>query len=738
MASCLVPDFPVVMVALEHLKEMDKQLKEEAVPFAPEACLHLTEITAAITKLEADRRAAHEHLEVETIENSKLRHQINNIRERMRQEIMADVAAARASNAEEIEQLQKDLNALSQLQEATVKSQEAVLTRNEALCPEREQVKSEHEEIIAALNDQITLKYRLQTRLDQTRAQIEELKSCIAAAEQDTITLQYKITLEREDFNMKKDNLSGEVHQTKVKIQQLKQAIKMSRKELERVNSKKQEVCDDLKELMIDVAKQESNMQRTMASLCQFEKQLEEETQKHQDLRQQREMLKKQLCELEETFNLAIQHLKEEIATVEGKIEEGGASRLPLIERLSQFCEIFKRQHDEENKVRAEYFHVSQQLLQSKLQLEERIDSIVKHSNEIKEMENQIRELLDADMINKRVFHSNREELCSDMDTEKTNISYFEEEKSRLSRLVEEVKIKQEEHVAKITSDISNTRRRYEELQQEEAAQQQRHPKSEDADLLMRHVTQSEVMYRQMESKQHQEVEQCTAEIEIITRSNEEKQREAEKKEEILKEVEAKMTEEQTRHQRLTVLTSELSRRRFELELSIQGLKEETRTLLQPKEKMKAQLEALRASHMDVLNKQASELRAVETSVYDNRVKLEQVSIENSRLHLCIRQMTEDVSRARQNRDRYWQEIHKLDEDTKTLFESLQKAWGVDLLVTQDYQSRDGGVLMSMSALLNYLKTKRQQLGNVNSLLHQLMLDFSKRLGDKTTVTQQS
>lgn len=738
MASCLVPDFPAVMVALEHLKELDKQLKEEEVPFAPEACLHLTEITAAITELEAERRAAHEHLEVETIENSKLRHQINNIRERMSQEIMADVEAARASNAEEIEQLQKDLSTISQLQEATVKRQEVVLSQNEVLSREREQVKAEHEAIIATLNDQITLKYSLQTRLDQTQEQIEELKSCIAAAEQDKIALKQTIELERENYNMKKENLSGEVHQTEENIIRQKQAIKTSRKELVRLNNKKHEVHDHLGDLMTALAKQESNMQRLTASRRQFEKQLEEETQKRQEFRQQRQTLKKQLRELGEAFSLAIQHLKEEIATVEGKIEEGRASRQPLIELLAQIYEIFKRQHDEENEVRAEHFHVSQQLLRSKLQLEERIASVVKHSKEIREMDKQIRELLEAEVINKRMFDSNQEELCSKVDTEKKNVSRFEGEKHRLKRLLEEAKMKQEEHVAKMTSDISNTRRTYEELRQEEAALLQRQPKSADADSLMRHVAQSEVMYRQIESKQQQEIEQCTAEIEIITKSNEQKQREVEEKEEILKEVEAKMTEEQTRHQRLTALTSELSRRRSELAFSIQGLKEETSALLWPQDERKAELEALRSSHMHVLNKQASELRAVEMSIYDNSVKLEQVSMENSRLHLCIRQMTEDVGRARWNKDKCWQETHKFTEDIKALCESLQEAWGQDLLLTQDYQSSDGAMLTSLSNLLKHLKTRRQQLGNVNSLLHQQMLDFSKRLGDKTTVDQHS
>ncbi|XP_054459891.1 coiled-coil domain-containing protein 175 [Anoplopoma fimbria] len=738
MASCLVPEFPAVLVALEHLKELDKQLKEDGVPFSPEASLHLMEITAAITGLEADRRAAHEHLEVETIENSKLRHQINNIRERMSQEMMEDVAAARASNAEEIEQLHKDLDSVSQLQEATVKRQETLLSHNEALYPERERAKAEHEEIIAAQNEQITLKYGLQRELDETQDRIEELKSCIAAVEQDKTALQQRMVLKREAFSVKKDNLSREVDQAEGKIKHHKQSIRSSRRELDRLDDKKREIHDHLGDLMMDMAKVESNLRRMAASRCQCEKHLQGETQKHHELRQQRETMKKELRELGEAFCVAVQRLKEEIAEVEGKIEEGRASRLLSQDSLAQIYKIFKHQRDEENEVRAEHFHVSQQLERSKLQLEERISSVVKHSKDIKEMEKQIRDLLEADTITKRVFERNQEELCDTVDTEKKNISHFEEEKRRLTLLLEETKRKQEEHVVKMTSDISNTRKRYQELRQEETALQKRQPKSASADLLTSHVTQCEVEYRKKETQHHEEIEQCTTETMSITRSHEEKQRELEEQEEMLKEVVAKWNEEQSRHQRLKTLTSELRRKRNDLELSIHGLKERTGSLLQPKEEMKTKLEELRESYMDVLDKQASELRAVEMSIYDNSVKLEQVSVENSRLQLCIRQMTEDVNGAREDKDRYRQEVHWFKRNIKTLFESLQDAWKEDLLVTGDCQNSDGVLLVSMSAMLNHLKTRRQQLGNVSTLLHHQMLDFSKRLGDKTVIGQQS
>ncbi|XP_041641883.1 coiled-coil domain-containing protein 175-like [Cheilinus undulatus] len=738
MASCLVPDFPAVLVVLEHIKELDKQLKEEGVPFSAEASLHLSEIAAAISALEGDRRAAHEHLEVETIENSKLRYQLNNTSERIRQEIMADVAAARATNEEEIEQLHQDLSTVSQLQEDTAKRKEALLSENEALYLEREQAKTEHEAVIASLNDQITLKYGLQDQLDQTHELNEELKSTIVALKQDKITVQQNMALEREAFSVKKDSLLKEEKDAEEKIKQQKQAVSVHIRELDRVNGKKMENHALHGELTIEMAKLESNIRRLTESRCQYMKQLEEETQRHQELKHESETLKKKLGELKEAFSVTAQRNKEKLTIVEGKLDEGRSSRLLHQDSLAQIRELYKHQEEEENEVRKEYLHVTQQLERSKLQLEERNASIIRHSKETNKMEQQIRELQEDCTINKRVFERNQEEICGNKDTKKKNISHFEEEKMRITELLKEAKRKQEEHVQKMSNDISSTRRRYEELCQEEAALHQRQPKSVDADLLISYMDHCEKEFKQEESKRLKEIEQYMAETEMIVKTNEEKLREVEEKEVKLKEVEENCSQEKSRNQQLEALTLELSRKKDHLELSIDELKEKTSSLLQSKEEMKAELKVLRANYMDVLNKQASELRAVEISIYNSKVYLEEVNMENSRLRLAIGQNTERLGRASEDTDRYRQETQQFKKDTLALYEKLQEALREDLLLIEDSQCRDSALLEQMSALLDKLKSRGQQLGTVSTLLHQQMLNFSKRLGDKATEEQQN
>ncbi|XP_017287962.1 myosin-2 [Kryptolebias marmoratus] len=736
MALCLVPDFPAVLLALEHLKELDRQLREEdGVPFAAEASVHLAAVTAAVSELEAGRRAAHEHLEVETIENSKLRRQVRNMSDRMSEEIMADIAAARASNAEEIEQLRRDLSLASHLQEEAGENLQALLHRNKTLQPDLEQVKAWHGVAVADLNDQINLKYNLQMQLDQKLQLIQELESSIAAVQQDKISLQQNVVLEGEAYKEKKDSLSRETDETVERIKLQEEAIKERREELDRVDDEKEEALWRLDELSAHVDQLESDLQMVAASRSRCEQLLEEEARRNKEVSQQLEMLKKESHELKEAFSVAARKLQEEIATVERKMEEDRASGLLLRNTLSQIGGVFKHRRGEENEVRAEHAHVSQQLERSKLQLEERIASIVVYSKDIKKIEKEIEELREAEAITRRVFERNQEELLKDLETTKDKISQGEEDKRRFSQLLVETKSWQEEHVEKMTSDISHARRRYEELLQEETALLQLQPKSADTDFLSSHVTQTERRYREMENLHQQEVQQITAEIQNICRSTEEKQRELQEREETLKEVEAKWTERWDRHDRLT---GELSRRQAELELWIQNTQNQTGFLLRPRENLKAELEKLLESYTDTLNRQSSELRAAEVSIYNDSAILEQVQVENSQMLLRIGRMTEDLRTSRQEKEQYQQEDQTLQRKTKDTLASLQETWRQDVAVNQKGESRDNVLLVSMDSLWNRLRTREKLLMDVSTVLHQNMLDFSRRLGDRVAAKQQN
>ncbi|XP_056136510.1 coiled-coil domain-containing protein 175 [Lampris incognitus] len=729
MATCLVPDFPAVMVALEHLGEFDKQLKEEGVPLDVEASRQLKEITAAITELEASRRAVREQLEVETIENSKLRHQVHKFREGIIKEVLGDIAAARESNAEEMEQLHNDLSAISQLLDVMLKRQVVLHRQNADLYQERGHVQAEHETDIVALNCQLSQKFNSHMQLSQSLNHEKELKTCTATVEQNHKTLQQNMKLERETFTITKDSLLREVDHIIERIRQQKQENRRMQKELEVAYSHQLDKDGRLKEFTKHKADLECSIEKRSASQGHCETQLKKEIQKHQEIKRQRKLLEKELHELRESFSVTSQCLQENIILVDNEIGETQAVKRVYEDSLVKITESFKCQRREEDEARVDHRNISQRLER----LEECRHLIAKDLMEIKEMDEDVIQLQETGIISECLFQRNITELHSQLDTEKRNITHVEEEKGRVSRLLEETKREQEEQVVKISSDISETNRTYQELREEEVRLlQQNQTMSCTIDTLTSQVAQAELDYHQMEHVYNQEVEQYTAESQHIVKSKEQKEREMREKEAVLMEVEAQFNQDQATYRTLKELTSDLKSRKDRLQLSIEGLKDYTGSLLQPKDQMKEELKAMRARHMELLADQASELRAIEMSIYDNGLKLELIGMENSRLRHRIAQMKEGVSNDKKDKDRHLQEINRLSKEINALFEHLVESWRQDLLVTHECSSRDTLLMGSIVSLIDQHQIKRLQLGNINTYLQQQVVHVCQLFDFKT------
>ncbi|KAM4751394.1 uncharacterized protein ccdc175 [Anableps anableps] len=731
MASCLVPEFPAVQVALERLKELERQFIAEGVSFSAEGSIHLTAIAEAVSELEAIRRTTHEELEVETIESSKLRYHIKNMSDRMSEDILADRAAARASNAKEIEQLRRELSLSSQIQEESEDKLQELLDKNKLLQEERDWMRHTHERLIPSLNNQISLKYERQQHLDQTLEQIKELKSSIIACEEEKAALLERMALERKAFSEEKEILNIQVAETISKIRQQKKLTSKTKQELDKINEKKKELDDHQSKLNDQMAQLESRLEIWKSSHSYCEHQLQELFKQSQELNQQIEAQKKENQDLEDAFRLAVKNLQKEIRQVEEKLLAAQATGKLLRDNLVLICKVFRHKQEVEKEAQAYHRQVSLQLERSKEQLEERIASIVKHKKDIREMERQILELQEDDIINRRIFASKREESLSDLSAVESKIAQFQGELEELSAFLEEAKIRQEEYKMKMMSNICNTRKRYEELLLEEAALLQQYPESGHADSLLKLMAQLEKEHSQIQSLRQEERQQIIKETEEICRSNEEKQKELEEQEKILEEVEAEWSKVKNRYEKLSALKRVLNWRRSKLEWSIESTEEHTRMLLQPRQDMKADLEKLQELYSNMLSKQNTELIAVEVTIYKQNMLLEQFRAENSRLHLCVRKVTEDISTCRQETEQYQQEVQEFNRKVEALLKDLQEAWKRDISVVEDSKKSDDQLLVLMSSELVQLETRNQQLTSIGTLLHQLMLEFSKRLGDK-------
>lgn len=731
MASCLVPEFPAVVAALERLKDLERELREDEIPFSAEGCVHLTAIAEAVAELEASRRAVREQLEVESIGNCKLRYNILNMTDRLRDDILRDKAAARASNAEEIEQLRRELSLSFQMLEEKKKKIQELLEKHKLLQAELDRVSAEHKELILSLNVLISLRYSRQEHLDNTLEQTEELRNSIADVEQQKWSFQQSVALERERFAEEEDDLDKEIAKRMGQIKQQREEVEKIGLELENLKEKKRETKSKIKELFQETTELQGNVQSLEMSHCSCEQQLQEEILQTKELNGQIEKQKKHSKTLEENFDLTLKDLQEEISGVEEDQKKALTAQLVLKDSLTYYSKVCKYQLGVEDESRADFLQVSKNMESSRLQLEERIASIVKYSKEILELEKMIAELQEDKQISRRIVESKRKELLVDLKEANSKIKLLEEEIKQLNKRLMAKKSRQQDYEEKMTSGINNNRERYEALWQERAALLERHPDSEDFDLMLYQMPLLEKENREIQNLCQQEVDQIITESEEVSSTITEKQRELEERLKILNEVDRKWRDERFRNDKLRKQKDVLTRRTSELERSIQDTAEHTRELLARREEMKVKLEELQESHSNVVNKQSSALREMEVNMYDLNLMLGQIRKENSRLHLSTRQMMEDIRTSRQEKNRYQQEVQELSSRSEALLKEIQEGFRQDNSLIKGIKKSDDELLSFMGSGLKELKTRNQQLMSIIALMHQVMLEFSKRLGDK-------
>ncbi|CAL8329769.1 unnamed protein product [Lota lota] len=648
------------------------------------------------------------------------------MRGKISQEIMADVTAARESNAKEIEELHAGLNSISDLHKAIVNRQEELITQNTLLYPERDQVKAKHERDMAALNHQIGLKLSRRVQLQQTLNKVEELKNCIAATEHSKSALERNMAREREAFNGTKIGLLDEVKQVAQNTLKQKQENYVKKKKLSQSTSHLLDREDRLAELTHRSALLEQALERLAASRGRHEEQLREATHSHLDALRQMESAERELCELRQHYQAASQQLQEDLILLDHDLDEGKAAGVVRRRSLAVVTESAKAQQREENEARAIHLNISQRLGRTTLLLEERMSSIARHCIEAREMEEEMGQLLETNLLNGALFQEGQEKLQSRLEMEQRNLDEAEEGKGQLERLLQQTKREQEAHVAKAATDIHGVREKYRELCQEEVELRPRLALSDEVDGLTGQVTQAELDFVQMESEYRGQIEQLARDTEHVLRASDVKKKELEEREATLREAEARYDQEESTFQGLELLFAALKSEKSHLELSMEKLQEKTALLLRPREEMKARLEAECALHRGLLVSQASELRAVEVGIHNGGRKLEQVSMENSRMHLSVLRVKEDVANTRKDTERHRKSIVAFREEEEALLERVLRAWGEDLSLTREGRDGNRPLLEAFEALLGQLENRSVQFESVTKRVQQQLLHISK------------
>ncbi|XP_043119569.1 golgin subfamily A member 6-like protein 22 [Puntigrus tetrazona] len=735
MATCLVPDFPTVRIALEHLGELDKRLREEGVSFSQEASHHLRETAEAIKELESSRKLAREKLEIETIETSKLRHQSVNLEDDIRSEISNFVTAAREGNAAEMNRLQSELKAVADDIQSMEEKQQFLEQENTALIQEKENIKGNYEDDVDQMNQQLSNKASIQMMVTEKQNEIQSLKDKIVqvkAAQQD---LKENMIQKSKTFAESKHAVKIEIEEIVFKIKEQRKINAVARKELDIFKSELQDKEETITQCEEHISQMEKNIARMAVSEMMYKEWLNEEKSQKEEADHQKESHERKLLELAEAIEQKVQVLQGQMVEIENEIKEEQKVKSALSEPLAKLSDIFSTQRKEEDDMIAEQHSLSKRLEENKLRHEKDVISIAKCRFEIKNMNEEMRQLHDANIINVDMFKKTLEELDGELAKQIMSRASVEAEREKIGQSRKTLKEEHEEYVKEINAAIKQTEKRYEELLEEKKKLQDHILLNSVIKDLTEELANSEKVGKQMEMNYQAEIQQLTRDVESITQAHTEKEQELKDRELILETVESQFDIDHLKHQTLKNQITELLTQRKHLEVSIEEVTKQTAALLQPKEDLKRELMTLRAKHMEMLTANAAVISEVEKSIYKNKVMLEQVTMENSRLHVCIEQLKEEILDAKKEKETYMQEAEWMNEEVQSLFKTLTDTWKTDTLLTEESANRDRKIVENIYNLVVRIQERKHHISDINNRLEEELVGMGSVLKPKTLKT---
>ncbi|XP_073683284.1 coiled-coil domain-containing protein 175 [Garra rufa] len=728
MAACLVPDFPAVRIALEHLGELDKRLREEGVSFSQEASHHLRETAEAIKELESSRKVAREKLEVETIETSKLRHRTGNLQDDIKSEILAFVTAARESNAAELNRLQSELKAVVDDIQSMEEKQQLLEQENAVVIVERENIKGNYEDAVDQMNLQLSNKASIQMLLTEKQNEIQSLKDKIVQVETAQQDLKENMVQKSKTFAESKHAVDKEIEEIVLKIKEQRKINAETRKELDIITSELQDKEETITQCEKHISQLEKNIARMTASKTVCKEWLHVETSQKEELDRQKESYERELLELAEAFEQKVQALQKQMVEVENEIKEEQKVKSALSEPLAKLSDIFSTQRKKEDDMIVEQHSLSKRLEENKRRRDEDVISIAKCKFEMKNMKEEMRQLQDANIVNADIFTKTLGELEDQLAKQNMNRAAVEAEREKICQSRKTLKEEHKEYVSEINAAIELTEKRYGELLEEKEKLQDHILLNSVIKDLTEELANTEEAAKLMEMNYQAEIQQLTTDVESITQAHKEKEQELKDQESILEMVESQFDIEHLKHQTLKNQITELENQRKHLELSIEEVTKQTTALLHPKEDLKRELMTLRTRHMEMLTANAAVISAVEKSIYENRVMLEQVTMENSRLHVRIEQMKEEILDAKKDKEKYTQESKWMNEEVQSLFKTLTDTWNMDVLLTEESAYQDQKIVENIYNLIVRIQERKHHISDINNRLEKELVGMSSVL----------
>ncbi|KAM4690504.1 coiled-coil domain-containing protein 175 [Rhinophrynus dorsalis] len=699
--------------------QVEKDLRSEDPAFDVEALEHLKAIADAVKELEEVRRTTREHLEMETIETSKLRYTVQHLPATIAKEIEEAVLSARDSNALEMETLQNELRNKTLELELAGQKQMELEERNSFLSQQGEALWGEYQQSVDLLNQQMAEKAHLNIVLNETHIKCKEAQDAAIEYKNRTEDLIEDMIIERQLFVEEKEVLTNEILETKKKTE-IQEEQNMKKKEIfDRLTSELfdvEEKIDREKTIVIGV---EDNILLLKASHARLTEKLDIQKMETTDLFKRKGDLELCIAKMKEDFNKESSSLNEKILKLEEQVNSAEILHQTLIDTNKQLKQDFKSAREEEDEEFVLKQDLAKQLEKSRADLDEKMEFCGKLKKEMREMEAEIGRLMESSRHHTEQNAAHVEESKENLSKERQKRTSLQVRKDEVLKERELWKLSEETFTNQMKEKIANGQKQIASLM-EEGDSLQRDIAEWDKQIksLNEEQVKANEAYSDLEKSLTKQIEALQEELNAVNGNLLEENEKLAANLPILNDAQEKYNTENHKYEELKKQAGELKNHQKSVELSIQRITRDIKINSDIKEAKALALKELRGALYKELQHYLERLQEIEKDVYEENRRLELVVMENCRLKLCCLQLKEDIEKSVDEENKHTLAIKHMESDLASQ-------------IGEDFSEQDQEILDAIVELIKKINHRAEKMGHLNSKLEDKFNGLASLLDSK-------
>ncbi|XP_036211047.1 coiled-coil domain-containing protein 175 [Myotis myotis] len=408
----------VATAALEQLFIVEQSLQSDYFKCNEEATIFLKDIAIAVRRLEEMRRATIEHLEIESMELSRLYFLLETLPDHINTELEEFVIAARKLNLLEIKQLRMEVARLNKEIELLKRKMVDLKDTNNDLGEQQKELAKKHEKLVVLLNHAMGKKAIAAIYINETYTKINLEKEEIRLKKKSIQGKEAIIVKDKGEYLKAKKRLSGQMNEYDNICESKKQDAYYRKKQLDKLRIKEMDIKEKVITSTVELSDHNLEIAELNQSIRHWEEQIEEIKKICNSLEEKIFFLKKNKKKLGEKTITDKNEFFQKIKEMNEKIYKAQLENKDLQEKLQTLTKQYKIVLQEEDKVHMQKKKIQEENKKQLKFIAEKENFLSQRKVDIKNMEEGLVTLSELYRATQEVYRKHIEILSENLERE--------------------------------------------------------------------------------------------------------------------------------------------------------------------------------------------------------------------------------------------------------------------------------------------------------------------------------